>query len=89
MERLLRCFTEGIEEYPFADTVGMEVETMFVDRTGQPMSLECSQQLIAAFQKNIGWRVAAMNMSMSQRRTTIPSAMADRSFSQTSAGHSK
>jgi len=59
MERLLRYFTDGIEEYPFADTVGMEVETMFVDRTGQPMSLECSQRLIAAFQKNIGWRVAA------------------------------
>ncbi len=50
MERLVRYFTEGIEGNPIGDTIGMEVETSFIDiKTSKPITVEQSQQLFINF----------------------------------------
>src|SRR3989344_1216732 len=55
MERLIRYFTEGVENKPIASSVGMEVETSFVDADGQPISLEQSQKLLISMCNNHRW----------------------------------
>lgn len=55
MERLIRYFSEGIEDYAIADSVGMEVETSFVAVDGQPITLVQSQQLLISMCNKYGW----------------------------------
>ena len=55
MERLVRYFTEGIQDQPIATTVGMEIETSFIDAEGQPISLAQSQQLLIFLCNKYGW----------------------------------
>lgn len=55
MERLVRYFSEGIEGNPIAYTVGMEVETSFVDVNGQPIILKQSQELLISMCNKYGW----------------------------------
>jgi len=57
MERLIRYFTEGIEDKPIASSVGMEVETSFVHWNGQPMTVSESQELLERFRRVNGWEV--------------------------------
>jgi len=55
MERLIRYFTEGIENKPVANTVGVEVETSFVDIDNRPITLEQSQKLLISMCNECGW----------------------------------
>jgi len=55
VERLVRYFTEGIVDKPLASSVGIEVETSFVDVKGQPVTLEQSQKLLISMCNNHGW----------------------------------
>src|SRR3990167_9596439 len=55
MKRLVKYFTEGIENKPIASSIGMEVETSFVDVDGQPVTLSQSQQLLILMCNKYGW----------------------------------
>ena len=55
MKRLVQYFTEGIENKPIASSIGMEVETSFVDVDGQPVTLSQSQQLLILMCNKYGW----------------------------------
>lgn len=57
MERLLKYFTEGVVDYEIGESVGMEVETSFTDRTYRPITVEWSQRLFRKFAERRGWRV--------------------------------
>lgn len=58
IDRLLHYFTEDLDTYPFADTVGAEVETQFVNAgTAEPVSLETSQRIFEGMIDR-GWQVA-------------------------------
>jgi len=55
VDRLVRYFTEGIQDQPIATTVGMEIETSFIDLGGQPITLAQSQQLLVLLCNGYGW----------------------------------
>ncbi len=55
MQRLIRYFTEGIENRPIANTIGVEVETSFIDMSGQPITIEQSQKLLISMCNKYGW----------------------------------
>ena len=72
MQRLVRYFTEGIENKPIAHTVGVEVETSFVrmenvpkgsgswyaSKKPKPITLAQSQELFKQFLKrNFWWKI--------------------------------
>lgn len=57
MERLFRYFTDGVEDCKFAKSIGMEIETPFVDREGYPITVSQSQQLLRRFSERRGWRI--------------------------------
>jgi len=57
IEDLVRYFTQGIEVTPESErTVGMEIETMFVNAWGEPITLDASQYIFHCM-KNNGWGV--------------------------------
>lgn len=58
MQRLHRHLTEGIENRPIANSVGIEVETSFMDKSGYPISVEQSQRLLKALKLALLWKVA-------------------------------
>ena len=64
MERLVRYFTEGIEDRPVANTIGVEVETSFVDMNGQPITLEQSQKLLISMCNKYGWLAGKIRSDM-------------------------
>ncbi|MBI2064768.1 MAG: hypothetical protein HYT62_01800 [Candidatus Yanofskybacteria bacterium] len=59
MERLVRYFTEGIENRPIANTIGVEVETSFMmeHENGSPITVAQSQLLIERFRRVKDWRI--------------------------------
>ncbi len=59
MERLVRYFTEGIEDRSIADSIGMEVETSFMMEYpgGRPITVAQSQLLIERFCRVNDWQV--------------------------------
>lgn len=61
MERLIRYFSEGAGNYSTAETVGIEVETQFIEGEDvlTPITLETSQKMLRDMADNEGWRVSA------------------------------
>lgn len=50
-------FLNGADRSSSLDRVGMEVETMFVDTNGTPISLECSKRMLELLSKS-GWSIS-------------------------------
>ncbi len=57
MERLLRYFTEGVENQEIGASIGTEVETSFVDRMDRPISVERSQKLFKLLIARHRWQI--------------------------------
>lgn len=58
MTRLVEYFTRGVGSYALAETIGMEVETQFLDRASRgPMTREISQLILQEFARQYGWTV--------------------------------
>lgn len=57
MERLLRYFTEGVEDQEIGTLIGMEVETSFVDRMYRPITVESSQKFFKLLITRHGWKI--------------------------------
>ncbi len=55
MQRLVNYFTSSIVSKTL-QTIGMEIETQFVDRQGRAIQTETSQQMLG-FLTKVGWRV--------------------------------
>lgn len=55
MERLLDYFSAGLTNKGVGETVGMEVETSFVNEKGEPISLAQSQKMIILLCNEYGW----------------------------------
>lgn len=53
MQRLLNYFHDTQLAGPLADRIGMEVETSFIDKNGNPISVECSQEIL----QKLPWQV--------------------------------
>lgn len=57
-DRLLAYFTDGLDNYSFADRVGTEVETSFVNAgSNQPITVETSQIIFRAMVDD-GWMIS-------------------------------
>lgn len=57
MERLKQYFTKGITSRAMGETIGMEVETQFVDQQGKPITVEISQRILQEMVRRYGWTV--------------------------------
>lgn len=58
MQRLLRYFSEGVVDSPLGNSIGIEVETSFVDFvSGRPVTVEQSQRLLEALVIRLGWLI--------------------------------
>lgn len=57
MDRLMRYFSEDAADFVLGESVGMEVETSFVDRMERPIPAKKSQFLLQHFAIQYGWRV--------------------------------
>lgn len=55
MERLVNYFSAGLKDKGVGETVGMEVETSFVNEKGEPISLAQSQKLLILLCNEYGW----------------------------------
>lgn len=54
---LVAYFTEGLDDYPFGQTVGSEIETQFVyDCNSRPINLDTSQAVLRQLAEH-GWQV--------------------------------
>lgn len=57
VSRLLNYFSGCREVFYIGESVGMEVETHFVDKTEQPVTIQQSQLLLQSFLTQYGWNV--------------------------------
>ncbi|MEK7608172.1 MAG: hypothetical protein AAB495_01190 [Patescibacteria group bacterium] len=57
MERLRSYFLNGADRLVSQGYIGMEIETMFVDANGAPISLECSKRMLELLSRS-GWSVS-------------------------------
>lgn len=64
VERLVRYFTEGVGAYETGATVGIEVETQFIDNAGHPISSVIADRIFRSnfsFWNDDSWNATAMN----------------------------
>lgn len=59
MKRLLRHFLRDADDYEVGESVGMEVETSFVDLMYNPITVAQSQALLRHFANRRGWDVGS------------------------------
>lgn len=64
MQRLLDYFSAGLKNKGVGETMGMEVETSFVDEKGNPISLAQSQQLLILLCNEYGWFAGKMKNNL-------------------------
>ena len=55
MEHLISYFSSGVKDMGIGETIGMEVETSFVDSEGKPISLAQSQKLLISLCNEYDW----------------------------------
>jgi len=55
MKRLVDYFSVGLREKGIGETMGMEVETSFIDESGRPITLERSQKFLLLLCNEYGW----------------------------------
>lgn len=68
---LVKYFTEGIEMPPYyRNIVGMEIETMFVNAWGEPISLNISQRIFRSMVNEKDWMVLETKKSRSRELIT-------------------
>jgi len=64
VERLVRYFTEGVGAYATGATVGIEVETQFIDNAGHPITSFIADKIFRSsfsFWNDDPWNATAMN----------------------------
>ena len=63
-DRLLDYFTRNVGSYRFAETVGIEIETQFLDSGGCPIGASVSQAILARLCESGKWQIAARRGGM-------------------------
>ena len=64
MESLLNYFSNGLKDKGVGETIGMEIETSFVNERGEPITLAQSQQLLILLCNEYGWFAGKMKNNL-------------------------
>ncbi|MEK7138680.1 MAG: hypothetical protein AAB799_00685 [Patescibacteria group bacterium] len=64
MEQLLNYFSLGLQDKGVGETIGMEIETSFVNERGEPITLAQSQQLLILLCNEYGWFAGKMKNNL-------------------------
>ena len=58
LEKLIRYLSDGIVSQPIGATIGVEVETSFVDEKGEPITVGKSQEVLRLMCDENGWKIS-------------------------------